>query len=87
MIEEVVNISGSITPGANITGNIGSNKMSANVTIPKTVTEKNYNKLNNKPQINSIELINNKTSEELGLQPAGDYADSRITNLEIDALF
>lgn len=46
-----------------------------------------YNKLVNKPSINSIVLIHNKTSEDLGLQPAGEYADAKITNLEIDALF
>lgn len=47
----------------------------------------NYNRLVNKPSINSVVLINNKTSDELGLQPAGEYADAKITNLEIDALF
>ncbi|MCQ3908915.1 MAG: hypothetical protein MJ200_05330 [Mycoplasmoidaceae bacterium] len=48
---------------------------------------KDYDKLSNKPMINSIELKNNKSSEDLGLQPKGDYAEERITNLEIDALF
>lgn len=33
----------------------------------------NYERLSNKPHINSVELIGNKTSEDLGLQPAGDY--------------
>ena len=33
-----------------------------------------YNQLTNKPQINSVELSGNKTLEELGIQPAGDYA-------------
>lgn len=33
-----------------------------------------YNDLNNKPTINSIELSGNKTSADLGLQPSGDYA-------------
>lgn len=31
--------------------------------------EKNYNDLENKPKINNIELIGNKSSEDLGLQP------------------
>lgn len=39
---------------------------------------KDYNKLNNKPQINDVELIGNKSFEDLG-------ADS-LTNLEIDAI-
>lgn len=33
----------------------------------------NYNQLTNKPQINDIELTGNKTLEDLGVQPAGDY--------------
>ena len=32
-----------------------------------------YDGLNNKPQINSIELSGNKSLEELGIQPKGDY--------------
>lgn len=32
-----------------------------------------YNKALNKPSINGVYLIGNKTSEDLGLQPAGDY--------------
>lgn len=34
-----------------------------------------YNKLVNKPQINNVELDGNKTLEELGIQPKGDYAN------------
>ena len=33
----------------------------------------NYERLSNKPHINGVELIGNKTSEDLGLQPAGEY--------------
>lgn len=47
----------------------------------------NYKKLVNQPSINSVVLIDNKTSEDLGLQPAGSYANSRISNIEIDQLF
>ena len=39
---------------------------------------RDYNKLKNHPQINDIELIGNRTFEDLG-------ADS-LTNLEIDAI-
>ena len=35
-----------------------------------------YNELENKPQINNVELSNNKTLEELGIQPKGDYANN-----------
>ena len=33
-----------------------------------------YNELINKPQINNVELIGNKTLDDLGIQPKGDYA-------------
>lgn len=41
-----------------------------------------YNKLSNKPQINSITLIGNKTSQDLGLEPT--IID--ITEQDIDDL-
>ena len=46
-----------------------------------------YNDLENKPSINNVELSENKTSDDLGLQPKGDYANTRVTNIEIDNLF
>lgn len=39
---------------------------------------KDYEKLKNKPSIESVELIGDKSFEDLGLRP--------LTNLEIDAL-
>ena len=42
-----------------------------------------YNQAQNKPSINGVALVGNKTSEDLGLQPAGDY----ITNNEADEKF
>ena len=36
----------------------------------------NYNELNNKPQINSIELSGNKSLDDLGIQPKGEYLTS-----------
>lgn len=43
----------------------------------------NYEYLSNLPKINSVTLTGNKTSEQLGLQPAGDYA----TKAYVDELF
>lgn len=40
----------------------------------------NYNDLSNKPKINNIELTGNKTLDNLGIQPKGDYAT--ISDLE-----
>ena len=44
----------------------------------------NYEELENKPQINSIELSGNKTLEELGIQTSGDYATNEYVNTELD---
>jgi hypothetical protein len=38
-----------------------------------------YEDLSNKPQINNVELSGNKSSADLGLQPAGSY----VTNSEL----
>lgn len=43
---------------------------------------RDYNRLINQPQINSITLINNKTSEELGLQDKiYDITEQDIDNI------
>lgn len=42
----------------------------------------NYEKLKNKPQINSVELLGDKSSDELGLQ---DEMEA-LTNTEIESL-
>lgn len=33
----------------------------------------NYNQLTNKPKINGVELVGEKTLDDLGIQPSGDY--------------
>lgn len=45
---------------------------------PKTEVNKDYNKLENKPQINGVKLIGNKTTEDLGIK---EYDDTNIRNL------
>ncbi len=55
--------------------------------IEKNNSDNDYEKLFNQPQINSITLLGNKTGDELNLQEKGDYANTRVTNIEIDALF
>ena len=44
----------------------------------------NYEELENKPQINSIELTGNKSLAELGIQASGDYATNEYVNAELD---
>ena len=47
----------------------------------------NYNELNNKPKINEIELSGNLTSEDLGLQPVGDYlTEEDLAEMQVDEL-
>lgn len=46
------------------------------------ISTNDYNYLLNKPSINSVTLIENKTSSDLGLQDAMDY----ITNTELAIL-
>ena len=47
----------------------------------------NYNNLGNKPQINGVELVGNKTSEELGLANKSDVpvVPTKISGFENDA--
>ena len=46
------------------------------------VLEKDYEKLKNKPQINGVELIGDKTTRQLGIE-----VTDPLTNLEIEAMF
>ena len=52
-----------------------------------TQATKDYAELENKPKINDIELNGNKSLDNLGIQHKGNYANTRVTNLEIDNLF
>lgn len=52
----------------------------------------NYNELSNKPSINNVPLSGNKTSTDLGLQPAGNYANegdipTKLSELQNDSGF
>lgn len=46
----------------------------------------NYNDLSNKSTINNVELSGNKTSADLKLQPAGDYATNESVNNKFDKI-
>ena len=37
-----------------------------------------YNSLSNKPEINGVELIGNKTSSELGISLVGEYSNENL---------
>jgi hypothetical protein len=46
----------------------------------------NYELLFNKPQINHVELIKNKSLDDLGIQEKGNYPSETLTNLDIELL-
>ena len=45
-----------------------------------------YDRLDNKPQINNVELTGNVSLDDLGVQPEGDYPEDALTNNDIDNL-
>ena len=51
--------------------------------IREEVVTSDYEKLNNLPQINDVELVGNKTAEELMLQGIM----KPLTNLELEEIF
>ena len=53
---------------------INNNSILGSGNIEIDVGSINYNELENKPKINNIELTGNKTLNNLGIQPAGNYA-------------
>ena len=63
-----------IEAGNNITIDDTENGIRINSTGGGSGGTSNYNDLSNKPKINNVELNGNKTSSDLGLQPAGNYA-------------
>lgn len=64
-MEKIIGKLDAATISANITGK---ENIQAGMTIPGSVSQRDYEKLENKPQINDVELVGNKNSEELGLQ-------------------
>lgn len=53
-------------------------QMTGGLSVPKTSTTKDYNALANKPQIESVELVGNKSMSELGVET--------LSNSEIEAI-
>ena len=63
-----------IEAGTNITLDQEGNTLTINSTGGGGGGTSNYNALTNKPKINNVELNGNKTLNDLGIQPAGNYA-------------
>nr|DAM10456.1 MAG TPA: hypothetical protein [Caudoviricetes sp.] len=47
---------------------------------------RDYELINNKPQINGVELVGNRSLAQLGIQPAGDYATNTSLNEAVTRL-
>lgn len=84
-IQNVKKLTGNIKNSQKISGQLKTNtKINSNVLPGQNFNgTKNYNKLENKPQINGVTLEGNKKSFELKLQ---DEMDS-ISNFEIEDIF
>ena len=69
IIQEVPKLIGIIRNDKNLTGQISSKQVikAGTIDLTKYIYEKDYNLLDNKPQIESVKLIGNRTFEELGL--------------------
>lgn len=73
---EKMRLSGTLSRGMALSGSVSSStSLSGELQKSTTVVEKDYEKLSNKPSINGVELIQNKSFEELG--------DHVLTNFEI----
>lgn len=81
----VDSISGDIS-SLDIDGEINNQLEIDAVVNPITPTTNDYNRLNNKPKINYVELKDNKTLDDLNIQIKGDYPDEALTNMEIEEL-
>lgn len=66
-----------------------SNKETINVTttIPSKVLEKDYNKLENKPSINGVELQGDKSFEDLGRYNVTNFRLKEIIDSQYDNVF
>ena len=62
-----------IEAGTNITLDQEGNTLTINSTGGGSGGTSNYNALTNKPKINNVELNGNKSLNDLGIQPAGNY--------------
>lgn len=63
------------------------NENNVEVEEESIIVANDYEKLDNLPKINDVELKGNKTLDDLDIQQKGDYPNTRVTNAEIDSLF
>lgn len=66
MNDQRIIISGNLSSGT-LRGNLQNSGLSGKISIPQTYVNTDYEKLTNKPQINGVELVGNKTAQDLYL--------------------
>jgi len=79
-------LSGDVSTSIGLNGDLDNILQLDAVVNPITMGTDDYTRLINKPKINYVELIDNKTLDELNIQVKGDYPDEALTNAEIEAL-
>lgn len=63
---------------ATLSGSLGSTQtLDGELNTPGVISTSNYERLINKPQINNIELVGNKTGKQLGLQETLEMAEEK----------
>ena len=77
MIESIGSLTGELSSISAVEGTLNAGSVSFGTT--------NYDELDNKPSINGVELVGNKTSDDLGIATK-EYVDSVITNSITTAL-
>ena len=85
-IVENNSLSGDVSTSIGINGDLDNVLQLDAVVNPITMGTEDYNRLINKPKVNYVELIDNKTLDDLNIQVKGDYPDEALTNAEIEAL-
>ena len=79
-------LSGDVSTSVDLNGDLDNVLQLDAVVNPITMGTEDYNRLINKPKVNYVELIDNKTLDDLNIQVKGDYPDEALTNAEIEAL-
>ena len=85
-IVENNSLSGDVSTSIGLNGDLDNILQLDAVVNPITMGTEDYNRLINKPKINYVELVENKTLDDLNIQVKGDYPDEALTNAEIEAL-
>ena len=79
-------LSGDVSTSIGLDANLDNSIQLDAVINPITMGTDDYTRLINKPKINYVELVENKTLDDLNIQVKGDYPDEALTNAEIEAL-